>query len=299
MFRKTLLATLLGVLISDGFAASYPLPAANRSLVGSLQYTTVSSDDTTPSVQTRYDIGYNALEQANPHLDLKRGLPFESPVVIPTQHLLPAGSREGIVINLPEMRMYYYQAGHVLTFPIGIGKIGKTIPITSTRVTRKVKNPTWVPTPAIREFQHGLGVELPKTMPPGPDNPLGPYAIYMKIPTYLIHSTIFPESIGKRASFGCIRMYEQDIQLFFPEVEANLPVVIINEPIKLAWEDNTLYVEMHHSLEEHADKTTLSSVVDRMANNEHIDHALIDWQLLAYLLHERDGVPHAIGHLLD
>src|SRR5690242_20943121 len=100
-------------------------------------------------------------------------------------------------------------------------------------------------------------------MPAGPDNPLGPYAIYMSIPTYLIHSTIFPESIGKRASFGCIRMFESDIESFFPNIEKNIPVYILNDPIKLGFEQETIYVEVHQALEEHrkAASVTLPATV--------------------------------------
>src|SRR5437016_5501341 len=108
-----------------------------------------------------------------------------------------------------------------------------------------MENPTWVPTDDIRQFNLAQGIILPQVMPPGPDNPLGPYAIYMSVPTFLIHSTIFPESIGKRASFGCIRMYESDIQDFFPSVIKDLPVAIINSPIKVAWQNNHMYMEAH------------------------------------------------------
>src|SRR6185503_4423744 len=96
--------------------------------------------------------------------------------------------------------------------PIGIGKIGKTIPLAEAMITRKAKDPKWIPTDDIRQFNLSQGVVLPQVMPPGPENPLGSYAIYMSIPTYLIHSTIFPESVGKRASFGCIRMYQSDVE---------------------------------------------------------------------------------------
>src|SRR5437016_9011944 len=116
-----------------------------------------------------------------------------------------------------------------------------------------MENPTWVPTDDIRQFNLAQGIILPQVMPPGPDNPLGPYAIYMSIPTFLIHSTIFPESVGKRASFGCLRMYESDIKQFFPIVKKGVPVVIINSPLKVNWQQDKLYMEAYPTLEEHSD----------------------------------------------
>src|SRR3990167_9172483 len=179
-------------------------------------------------------------------------------VIIPTQHLLPNTPRKGIVINLPEMRMYYYADNEVLTYPIGIGKPGKTIPVTSSKVTYKKTNPFWYPPQDIREFNLAQGVILPRVLPPGPDNPLGTYAIYMTVPTYLIHSTIFPESVGRRASFGCIRMYENDIETFFPIIKKGTPVLIVNAPVKIAWQKNRLYMEAHRPLEEHHDSVNTS-----------------------------------------
>jgi L,D-transpeptidase ErfK/SrfK len=195
--------------------------------------------------------------------------------------------------------MYYYPAGtnQVLTYPIGIGKIGKTIPITMTSITRKTKDPVWIPPEDIREFNLQQGVVLPAVMPPGPDNPLGPYAIYMRVPTYLIHSTIFPESIGKRASFGCIRMYESDIQEFFPTVRGGIPVAITNSPVKVGWQKEHFYIEAYKPLEEHGDAfdNSLAGIVHSISTATNNQPVLIDWQALAFISQERDGVPHDIG----
>jgi L,D-transpeptidase ErfK/SrfK len=297
----------IGKLVSIGFlfaatnvfAAAYSVPPANESLIGNMQFSTVSNGDTVVTIAKRYDIGYNAIENANPQLNMAMGFPIGTPLQIPTQHLLPNLPRVGIIINLPEMRMYYFPDGtnQVYTYPIGIGKIGKTIPITRTAITRKTKNPSWIPPEDIRQFNLDQGIVLPKVMPPGPDNPLGPYAIYMQVPTYLIHSTIFPESVGKRASFGCIRMYESDIEDFFPSITKGIPVNIINQPTKIAWQDNHLYMESHEPLEEHnkASGATLASMVHLIDETTQSQPMLIDWQAVAYIDEERDGLPHQIG----
>jgi L,D-transpeptidase ErfK/SrfK len=196
------------------------------------------------------------------------------------------------------MRLYYYPegAGSVMTFPIGIGKVGRTIPIENTYVVRKTVNPVWIPTPAEHEFNEQQGIDLPDVMPAGPDNPLGPYAIYLGIPTFLIHSTIFPESIGRRASFGCIRMNENDIKQFFPLVEAKTPVVIVDMPHKVGWEGSRLYMESHPPLEERSDSGSVENAIQSVQNAiSGRGLTLVNWQLVSYLAEEPDGIPHEIG----
>lgn len=278
-------------------ALTYTLHSNQQALIGKIQYGTAEHGDNVINLAKRFDLGFNAMKNVNPDLDLSRGFHAGTKFQIPSQHLLPQEPRKGIVINLPEMRMYYFTEDQkVHTYPIGIGKMGQTIPITRAKITRKATDPTWTPPDSIREFNLEQGIVLPQVMPPGPDNPLGRYAIYMSIPTYLIHSTIFPGSIGKRASFGCIRMYEDDIEEFFPKVKQGLPVIIINEPIKFAWEDNKLFIEAHEPLEEHKDEghASLPGIVTSLANQMN-ENTFVDWQLLTYLMNHKDGIPHEVG----
>jgi L,D-transpeptidase ErfK/SrfK len=221
-------------------------------------------------------------------------------VVIPTAFILPPLPHKGMVINLPEMRIYYYpeDGSKVITYPIGIGKVGNTIPIQTSAITRKKLNPSWMPGPDVRKYQEMQGVNLPRILPPGPDNPLGHYAIYLSIPSFLLHSTVAPESIGRRASFGCIRMNETDIQELFPIIQAGTHVEIINMPNKVGWSGDKLYLEAHPILEEHNKgiDTNLDDIVAAINSNiPKNSNVLIDWQLVAHLAGEPDGVPHEIG----
>jgi L,D-transpeptidase ErfK/SrfK len=290
-------ALSLSALSTTTFARTFNMPTANESIIGEVQYTSVTGDSV-PTVAHRYNLGQNALIAANPGV-VENGAIRSNSVTVPTRYMLPPLPRRGIVVNLSEMRMYYYPKGSnvVMTFPIGIGKIGKTIPLdSSAAITRKVVNPTWTPPEDIREFNREQGIELPKSMGPGPDNPLGPYAIYLSIPTYLIHSTIFPESIGRRASFGCIRMNEDDIKEFFPSVQAGTPVAIIDMPNKLAWQDNRLYLEAHPPLQERSTYTSLDSVVSSIEQNLPSNQVvIINWQLVSYITDQPDGLPHEVG----
>jgi L,D-transpeptidase ErfK/SrfK len=283
--------------IQPVYATEFALPSPEDALLGQIQYIPVPHE-TPAAIAEYYNLGLNAIVNANPGSTERVVYSNTGSLKLATEFLLPPVPRQGIVINLPEMRMYYYPPGstEVMTFPVGIGKMGKTIPIRNTTITRKKVNPTWTPPADIIKYNEDQGIQLPRVMPAGPDNPLGPYAIYLGIPTYLIHSTIFPESIGRRASFGCIRMNETDIKEFFPEVTPGTPVVILNMPDKVAWNGNQLYLEAHPPLEEHADSVDIHQLFDTITNsiNQH-GVTLVNWQLVAYLTEQPDGIPHEVG----
>jgi L,D-transpeptidase ErfK/SrfK len=295
---KTCTTLLMIVSGSQLFAMEYPLPPPGNRMIGEVQMAKAHFGDNTASVSSRYNLGLNSIVAANPgtteYTLNSRNL------VIPTAFILPPLPYKGMIINLPEMRLYYYpeNGDKVITYPIGIGKIGNTIPIQNTTITRKKLNPSWTPGPDARKYNEMQGVNLPRVLPPGPDNPLGHYAIYLNIPSFLLHSTVAPESIGRRASFGCIRMNETDIQELFPIIQAGTEVQIINMPNKVSWVGDKLYLEAHPLLDEH-DKgmdTNLDDIV--AAINSQLpkgSNVLIDWQFVAHLAGEPDGVPHEIG----
>lgn len=289
---------MIAFLSEQAIAGEFPLPSNNNALIGNVQYTDASNRDTTTTISHRYNLGLNAIVAANPGTT-ENGLGSRH-ITVPTAFLLPPTDHQGIVINLPEMRMYYYppSGGRVMTYPIGIGKIGNTIPIQNTTVSRKMVNPNWIPGPDVRKYNEEQGIELPRVMPAGPDNPLGPYAIYLNIPSFLIHSTIFPESIGRRASFGCIRMNETDIKDFYPLVEPGTNVIILNMPNKVGWNGNKLYLEAHPPLDEHNsgfdnNREDIVTAVENALPKGVV--TMVDWQLIAHLAEEPDGIPHEIG----
>lgn len=279
------------------YAANFSVPSSGNSVIGDVEYTSVSSGETLVSIGQRYNVGLNAMMNANPGLPENTQLPSGTYVKVPAKFVLPPMPHRGIVINLAEMRMYYYpdNSGTLMTFPIGIGRVGKTIPLGNTAIARKTVNPTWTPPESIRAFNRDQGIELPASMGPGPDNPLGPYAIYLKVPTFLIHSTIFPESIGRRASFGCIRMNEGDIKQFFPIVVPGTPVSIVDMPVKVGWAGERLYLETHPPLEER-DDGGVSVVVNKIQESIPRDGVtIVNWQLVSYLSEQRDGIPHEVA----
>jgi L,D-transpeptidase ErfK/SrfK len=215
-------------------AASFAVPPPGDDLVGELAVVVAREEETLLDIARRHDLGFNEIAAANPDID--PWLPGAGArVVLPSQFVLPAGLRAGIVINLEQMRLFYFpdtgaNAGRVLTHPIGVGVEYGATPLGSTRVIRKAVDPTWRPPSSIRAARAAAGEILPEVVPPGPDNPLGRHALYLGFPGYLVHGTNRPWGIGMRVSGGCIRMYPEDIESLYPQVPPGTPVRIVSEP---------------------------------------------------------------------
>lgn len=232
-------------------ADTWPLPPAGSTLVGETRIEYAKQEDTFIDIAQRNGLGYDEIVAANPGVD--RWLPGEgTPVILPLEHILPDAPREGIVVNLPEMRLYYFPRGQnvVKSYAISIGRMDWHSPLGRTYVTAKVVNPTWTPPASIKAEHLAKGDPLPDVVPGGPDNPLGTRAMRLGLPGYLIHGTNNPNGIGMRVTHGCIRMYPDDIERLFPEVPVKTPVTLVNQTAKLGWKNGTLYLEYHSPLEE-------------------------------------------------
>lgn len=233
----------------------FQLPAEGTDIVGNVQVAIAGENDTLPEIARRYNLGYEEIVAANPGVDTwNPGAGTQ--VVLPTAFILPAGAREGIVLNLATMRLFYYpeakdgEPAEVITHPVGIGREGWRTPQGITRITQKTANPKWTVPASVRREHAAQGDPLPAVVPPGPDNPLGQYAMRLSLPSYLIHGTNKPWGVGMRVSHGCIRMYPEDIARLFPDVPVGTPVRIINEPYLTGWRDGQLYLEAHAPLAE-------------------------------------------------
>ncbi|MGL4860332.1 MAG: L,D-transpeptidase family protein, partial [Enterobacteriaceae bacterium] len=248
---------LIGLLAGSSavFAAmnEYTLPPANSRLIGH-NYTVTVPDNGEPleTIAAENKIGLIAMLEANPGTD-----PFlpkaGSILTIPAQMLLPDTPREGIVINLAELRLYYFppKQNKVIVYPIGIGQLGRNTPTMTTSVSQKIPNPTWTPTANIRKIYAAEGTILPAVWPAGPDNPMGQYAMRLAAHggTYLIHGTNADFGIGMRVSSGCIRLRPDDIEALFRKIPVGTRVQVINEPIKVSVEpDGKRYIEVHQPL---------------------------------------------------
>jgi len=251
---RRLLALIFFVLPCFSAAEVFDLPPAGNDVVGAVTTIRARADDTLLEIARRHGLGYQDIVRANPDVDT--WLPGEgTEVVLPTRYVLPPGQRRGLILNLPEYRLYYFpepQAGEpaiVMTYPISIGRMDWETPLGLTSVISKVSNPAWYPPASVRAEHAADGDPLPRIVPPGPDNPLGKYAMRLGLPGYLIHGTNRPAGVGMRVTHGCIRLFPEDIGFLFGQVGLNTPVRIINEPVKIGWSGDELLVEVHQQLE--------------------------------------------------
>jgi len=273
-----------------------------QDVIGELQVTRAGAEDTFSDIARRFNLGYEELVRANPGID--PWLPgADREIILPTQFVLPDAPREGLVINLPALRVFYFpkrkegEPQTVITHPIGIGKVGWSTPEGSTKVVGKRKNPVWTPPASVRKEHKENGDPLPKTVPPGPDNPLGAYAMTLGWPSYLIHGTNKPYGVGMRSSHGCMRFYPEDIALLFEQIPVGTTVHVVNQPLLMGWRGDALFVQTMPVLEddtrEHptdAGVVLNTAISDRLWQKAKAHNAVVDLDAVNKLMREQRGV---------
>lgn len=278
----------------------------NNDLIGRIQIIQARRGQTFASIARRYDIGYYELIEANPGVDpehIKAG----TMLLIPTRYLLPPihhtrQNYRGIVINIAEMRLYYFTpyTNTIYTYPIGIGRQNWETPIGSMSIVEKRKNPWWYVPKTIRESRKKDGVMLPFKMPPGPDNPLGHYAMRLSQRAFLIHGTNQPPGVGRRSTSGCIRLYPEDIKQLYTMTTLDTPVEIVNQPNKIGWANHQLYLESHEPLQEmlvEADKVVLNrrAMTSYLKTSIGLEHTKVDWEKAKHMSQQPIGIPLRVG----
>jgi L,D-transpeptidase ErfK/SrfK len=284
-------------------AEVFPL-TPGQDLIGEPGEVQAEQQDTLPDLARQYHLGFDEISAANPGVDV--WLPKPGTMIrLPTQHLLPDVPRTGIVVNLPDGRLYYFHnddAGSpvVETYPISVGKMDWKTPIGVTSIVRKEKNPTWYPPESVRQSHLADdGDVLPPSIPPGPDNPLGAYAMRLGVPggAYLIHGTNKPVGVGMQITHGCIRLYPEDIETLFREVPVGMAVRIVNQRIKTGWADGVLYLEVHHPLDggDPAQVEDLTSLTRAIVAATAQRRVIIDWDGAQRVFEKADGIPVRIS----
>ncbi|MBT1887187.1 L,D-transpeptidase family protein [Enterobacter roggenkampii] len=295
-FITLLLLSSLGALHSAR-AMDYPLPPAGSRLIGQNQtYTIQEGDNKLQTIARRFNTAAQVILETNNTIAPVNPAPG-TVITIPSQMLLPDTTREGIVVNLAELRLYYFPPGQniVQVYPLGIGQLGLETPVTTTRVSQKIPNPTWTPTPGIRARSLEQGIKLPPVVPAGPNNPLGRFALRLGVGNgeYLIHGTSAPDSVGLRVSSGCMRMNAPDIKALFEQVRVGTRLQIINEPVKFSVEpDGKRYIEVHRPLAQVEGENPQVSPITHSADfAAFVSQAGSDKALIDKALSRRAGIP--------
>lgn len=286
---------------ADGATGATTTQPFNQNFIGQMQTVTAQYEDTLVHIGRAYSVGFVEMRAANPTLD--PWIPGAgAKVIIPTMHLLPDAPHQGIVINLAEMRLYYYKDANMapITYPIGIGRDGLRTPVGVTQVMRKKDHPTWTPTERMRNEDP----TLPVSVPPGPDNPMGTHALYLGFPTIAIHGTNKPYGIGRRVSSGCIRMFPEDIIQMFNMTPVGVKVTVVDQPIKAAWIGDKLYLEVHPTQEQASLMEVEGTVPDYQISERDLamimrvagkEVSTLDWPAIRKVIKDRRGYPIAIA----
>jgi L,D-transpeptidase ErfK/SrfK len=287
-------AGVLAAMALPGRQGHAQLPSGD--LIGETTYYLTRGDETLLDIAVERSLGIPEISAVNPGVD-----PWvpgaESLITLPTQFLLPDAPRKGIVVNYGDLRLFHFQSdGKVATYAIGVGRDGFELKLGQTKIVRKQVRPTWYPTESTRRDRP----ELDAVVPPGPDNPLGEYALYLGWPTYLIHGTNKPYGVGRRVSRGCIRMYPQGVAELYGRIPIGTPVTAVNQLVKVGWHLGELYLEAQPDFEQIDELEATQSISPRPPASEDRQRILdragsegyrIDWAVAEAELIRRRGVP--------
>ncbi len=305
---KLALAAVVAALVAipAARAATYALPPPGSNMVGEPRVIRIANDQVTLlDVARRYDLGYDEIVRANPSVPVWVPKPGMR-IVLPMEFVLPPVPWQGIVVNIPQRRLFYFPPARrgaariVITFPISTARPGWKTPLGATRIIAKEKDPSWIVPASIRaEHEQDGETDFPAYFPPGPDNPMGMLALETGFPMIFIHGTNKPWGVGMRTSHGCIHLYPEDAETLFPQVAVGTPVRFIDEPDLVGVRDGRPYLSAWPTVAEYpADLPPASRAVGsliRIGNGAKVGKADIDWQRMIAAAGRERGIPVPIG----
>lgn len=297
----TLMASMVATAVNAETAKHNRVLPITGDLAGSLAVVTTRYEDTFAALGNDHSLGYLELVKANPGVD--PWLPGEgTAITLPRHYVMPEARRDGIVINLAEYRLYYFTDKGVSVYPVGVGTDDNPSPLANAAVTMKLESPAWYPPKSILAEYERAGEHLPRMIPPGPDNPLGSYAIMLSEPGYLIHGTNKQFGVGMQVSHGCFRMYNEDISRFVYEVEKGAKVQVVNQPVKVGMNGSEVWLEVHRAGEEYSDSdreglwNAVSTRVDTL--RQEVPDLELQRGAIESAVDQADGIPRMIGERL-
>jgi len=271
--------------------------AKGDDIIGRSAFLRLEADDTLPDIARHFSLGIHEISAANPGIDLWVPAAGER-ILLPMSFILPDAPRKGIVINLAAMRLFQFKEQAtsltVSTYPVGIGSEERPTPRGLMYVSRKTVRPTWHVPASIAEDHLQRGDPLPPKVPPGPENPLGDYALYLNEPTYLIHGTNKSASIGLNATNGCIRLYPEDVKKLYEDTPVNTPVSIINQPYLVGLRNGVIHLEAHGKVGD-SDSAERKAFYAKLRGLEKKLARRFDWRRIEEVLSEQRGIPVPIS----
>ncbi|MDP2031507.1 MAG: L,D-transpeptidase family protein [Thiobacillus sp.] len=288
-------------------SATFFLPTDGSTIVGQLQVVTVDSRNTLLDIARHFDLGYEDIIAANPGVSI--WLPGEGTrIVVPTESILPPRPWKGIVVNIPQRRLFYFprhkarERATVITYPIGIARPGWPTPLGTTRIIAKFKDPAWIVPKSIQEEQRSLGeANFPDYFPPGPNNPMGMLALETGFAGIFIHGTNRPWGVGMPVSHGCIHLYPEHAASFFPEAPVGTPVRFINQPVLVGERDNLHYLSVSEPVDGYSGNQpgnqpgNQSSLVEQAMDALMLYDAPIDWHRVEQVANARRIIPTPVS----
>ncbi|HEX5462407.1 MAG TPA: L,D-transpeptidase family protein [Steroidobacteraceae bacterium] len=296
------------LLATNSRAAVFTLPPDGGSLIGQDEQIQSQSSDTLLDLARKYSVGYWEIQEANPKVDM--WLPGQgTSLTIPGRFIVPSVEHKGIIINLPQHRLFYFPKPKrhdqpiVITYPASPGEGDFPTPVGVTRIIRKVPHPVWIPTAHILKAHELAGDPIPKIWPAGPNNPMGEWALQTTLSRgeIYIHGTNNPMAIGMSVTHGCVRLYPEDIAALYPVVHVGTPVTIVNEPVLASLQDGELYLEVHPpSNSNHVaaapDFDKISQIIDTAIGQSVV---AIDWDKVRQVAAQANGIPQLVGIQAD
>jgi L,D-transpeptidase ErfK/SrfK len=298
------LGLIVALRIASSHATVFDLPADGSAVIGADTVISTHYEDTLLDIARKYSLGYDEIIRANPGIDM--WLPGEgTQILLPGRRILPPGPHEGVIVSLPEHRLYYFPKAKktekrvVITYPVSIGKLGRSTPLGQTQVIDKVEHPSWYPPASIRKEHAAAGDPLPAVVGPGPDNPLGDFKIRLGFGEgkYEIHGTNNPTAVGLAITHGCIRMYPEDVAALFPLLPIGTSVRFINAPVKVAWIQGELLLEAHPPVDAQGQsfEPNLDQFYDLLRAAVGDATTAIHWDYAREVLQKADGVIATVG----
>ncbi len=292
-----LLLVLSFITIENCYCADFPLKNWGKQalsspfLIGGMKTYFLKSKETLLDVARRFDLGYNEISLYYKGVD--PWLPPRGRIyLVPTLWIVPPSKYRQIIINIPELRLYYFckKERRIYTFPLGIGDEGWETPVGTARIIEKRVHPTWhIPKSLWEKYKV-------KTIPPGPENPLGDYWMGLSIRGYGIHGTNSPWGVGRLVSHGCIRLYPEDIEVLFKRVPIGTRVEIIYEPVKICKFNSHVYMEVHPDV--YGRIPDLKQYALNKLEDVGLLH-LVDAKLFHLVIDKQNGVPARISRGLN